>query len=538
MNFALKLAATSLLALAAGAAFAQQQQPPEAAKCAGLRGMSIPAAAIGEPTSGADVYFAQYVDGDAAAGGAYCQLNGGIDPVDPEAPDINFQVNLPLQWNSKAIQFGGGGYNGTLRTATDQVSFGAADAKTPLQRGYATYGSDSGHQTPSPIDGRFLMNDEALANFGGAQLKKTHDVAMALIKAFYGSEPARNYIQGNSQGGHEGLIAIQRWPGDYDGALVTHPANPFSALQMSGNMAGKALYQKSAWVGPEGVELLNGAVAKACDKLDGVEDGLIGNTAACAKTFDVASLRCASGAAGDGCFSDAQITALDVINSRWVSPVKLQGGADGFERWPIYEGGDLYGLWGVGKRPEASVPPTPVADFGLAVLADPLIRFAIARDPKFNSFEFDPAKWTDRLVAVSNLIDANEPDLSPFVARGGKMLLMHGTIDFAITPYNTVEYYNRVVAAMGADKAREFMRFYMVPGFGHGSGKFQMRWDPLTVLENWVEKDEAPGALVATDAAKETAGRTRPMCEYPAYPHFKAGANDPNSAASFECREN
>jgi hypothetical protein len=528
----------TLLALAGSMTLAvpalAQQPPPEAMKCGALRGMAIAPGAIGEPSGGADIYATELVQGDAA-GGSFCKINGAIDPVDPDAPDVNFQVNLPIEWNEKAIQFGGGGYNGALVAATGNVSFGAATAMTPLQRGYATYGSDSGHQSPSGLDGSFLLNDESLANFGGLQLKKTHDVAMALIQAFYGSAPKHSFIQGNSQGGHEALIAIQRWPNDYDGAIVTHPANPFSGLQMSGNMVGKAFYKDNGWVSPAGVDVLNTAVTAACDSLDGVADGLISNVAACDDTFKIDSLRCADGNAGEGCFSDAQIAGLKIINTRWESPVELQGGADGFARWPIFEGGDLYGLWGMGQRPQPSVPPTPVADFGLLVLADPLIRFAIVRDAAFNSMEFDPAQWAERLREVSELIDANEPDLTPFVSRGGKMLLMHGTIDFAITPHNTTEYYERVVAAMGQDKVDDFMRYYLVPGFGHGSGKFMMSWDPLTALEDWVERGKPPAGLTTTDTAKDTAGRTRPMCEYPAYPAYKADATDPDAAASFTC---
>ncbi|WP_236895398.1 tannase/feruloyl esterase family alpha/beta hydrolase [Devosia sp. SL43] len=524
------------LLLATSPALAQQQPSPEAMRCGGLRGLSVAAAEIGTPSGGADVYSAQLVEDAAVAGGAYCKVNGAIDPVDPAAPDIIFQVNLPLGWNKKALHFGGGGYNGALIEATGQVSFGADDAPTPLARGYATFGSDSGHQSAFIVDGTFLLNDEALANFGGLQLKKTHDVALAAIKAFYDAAPEYTYFQGNSQGGHEGLLAIQRWPADYDGALVTHPANPFSALQMSGNMAGKALYQPGAWVSPTGVELLNGAVLAACDGLDGLEDGLISNVAACNAGFDIESLRCEGDVAADTCFTGAQITALNVINSRWESPVELQGGATGFARWPIFEGGDLYGLWGMGQRPEASVPPAPVADFGLAVLSDPLIRFAITRDPAYNSFEFDPADWADRVKQVSELVDANEPDLSPFADAGGKMLLMHGTTDFAITPHNTTEYYERVVEAMGSEKAQQFMRYYLVPGFGHGSGQFVMRWDPLTALENWVETGAAPDGLVTTDVAEGTAGRSRPMCEYPAYPHYNEGADGADLAANFTCQ--
>lgn len=524
--------------LTSGTCAAQQMPTPEEAHCMSLRGLSIATDKIGEPSSGADIYFAMLVRGPEAAGGAFCKVLGGIDPVDPSAPDINFEINLPLTWNGKAIQYGGGGYDGQLIEAVKNVSFGAASAKTPLQRGYVTFGSDSGHQSPSLLDGTFLLNDEALANFGGLQLKKTHDVTMAVVLAYYGKLPDKTYIQGNSQGGHESLIAIQRWPADYDGAIVTHPANPFSALQLSGNHLGKAFYAKGGYMNPTKVELLNNAAMKACDKLDGVEDGLIANTAKCDETFKVEDLRCKSGAdEGDHCFSDTQISVLNTINTRYQSPVALADGVDGFERWPIFHGADLYGLWGFGLSPEVTVPPSPVANFGLAVLADPLIRYAIVRDPKFNSLTFDPAKYTGRIQEVSKLIDANSADLSAFQKRGGKMLLMHGSTDFAISVYNTTDYYKRVVKTMGQQTTDSFLHYYVVPGFGHGSGKFIANWDPLTALENWVEKGAAPQNLVVTDVAEGTAGRTRPMCEYPSYPAYKAGSTDPTKAENFDCEK-
>ena len=528
--------ANAVLFLSAGGSVAQDMPTPEEAHCMALQGMLISPDKIGELVRRAVVYSADLLKGDQAAGGGFCKVLGGIEPVDPKAPNINFQINLPLTWNDKIIQYGGGGYDGTLIEAVKNVSFGSDAVQTPLQRGYVTFGSDSGHQSPSVLDGKFLLNDEALANFGGLQIKKTHDVAIAVISDYYGRKPQKTYIQGNSQGGHESLIAIQRWPADYDGAIVTHPANPFSALQLSGNHLAKAFYRKGGYLSPAKVELLNSAVTRACDKLDGVEDGLISNTAACDATFKVEDLRCGSGKdEGDTCLSDAQIGVLKTINTPYKSLVELQDGVEGFARWPIFQGGDLYGLWGFGLSPELTDPPTPIANFGLAVLADPLIRYAIVRDPKFNTMSFDPAKYAKRIAQVSKLTDANSADLSAFEKRGGKMLLMHGTIDFAISPYNTVSYYERVVKTMGADNVHSFMRFYLVPGFGHGSGKFIAAWDPLTALENWVEKGSAPENLIVSDAGKDGAGRTRPMCEYPSYPKYKSGATDPSNAENFEC---
>jgi hypothetical protein len=530
----------SIVALASSVAVcvAQQMPTPEEAHCMVLRGTLIPADKIGAPVRRAVVNSADLVKGSEAAGGGYCKVLGSIEPVDPKAPDINFELNLPLKWNEKAIQYGGGGYDGQLIAAVANVSFGADSAFTPLQRGYATFGSDSGHQSPSLIDGHFLLNDEALANFGGLQIKKTHDAAMTIIAAYFNKRPARTYIQGNSQGGHESLIGIQRWPADYDGAIVTHPANPFSALQLSGLNASKAFYGKGSYISPAKVELLNNAVMKACDGLDGVEDGIISNTAKCDATFKIESLRCKSGADdGDTCFSDAQIAALNTINTPYKSPVALSNGVDGFSRWPIFLGADLYGVWGMGLSPAPTNPPSPVANFGLAVFQDPFIRYAIARteDPKFNSLTFEPKQYAARIRQVSELVDANSADLSAFEKRGGKVLMMHGTIDFAISMYNTSAYYERIVKTMGQAKADSFLRYYVVPGFGHGTGTFIARWDPLTALESWVEKGEAPKALVVTDAAKGTVGRARPMCVYPSYPVYNDGATDPNKAESFHC---
>ena len=112
------------------------------------------------------------------------------------ARPINFRVLLPASWNRRAAQLGGGGINGVIPNLTG-VEFGSAGPSL-LQRGFATYGSDSGHQLPAfgprrggppaappsaPPDQDWALNDEVIRNFGYAQMKKTHDAAMVLISA-------------------------------------------------------------------------------------------------------------------------------------------------------------------------------------------------------------------------------------------------------------------------------------------------------------------------------------------------------------------
>lgn len=522
--------AALVLATVASGAGAQEDE----GRCDALRGLSVPAEAIGLPSGGADVSVARLTTiGETR----YCEVLGAIDPSAPSAPDINLQVNLPLDWNGRGLHYGGGGYNGSLVTGLEPVKFNPSDEPVPVEDGWATWGSDSGHQSTSGLDGSFMMNEEALRNFGGDQLNKTHDVAMAVIEAFYGRLPDRVYFQGSSQGGHEAMIALQRFGVDYDGAIVVHPANPFVGLQLSGNRASQAFYQPDAWLSPEDVELLNDAVLAACDALDGATDGLISDITGCGEAFDVRTLRCEDGMPEHGiCLGDAQIAALDVMNTRTETP-PLQGGAQGFSGWPIFLGADLYGLWGMGATPEPTVPPTPVADFGLAVLADPAIRFGILQDPAANSLEFDPAGHESRITELSEITDAVSPDMSDFAAAGGKVLLLHGTTDFAIPFGNTIDWYQRVVAEMGQEAVDEFMSFWLVPGFGHGSGAFQLRWESLDALVNWVENGIPPEHLVATDAAPDTAGRTRPLCKYPAFPIASDSAADLGDAASFLCSE-
>jgi hypothetical protein len=117
--------------------------------------------------------------------------------VDRAAQAIKIQLNLPSTWNSKAFQLGGGGFDGSVVTADGAIG-PAPDQPGPLSRGYATFGSDGGHE--GDHNSAFL-NDEVLVNYSGEQLKKTRDAAVYLMKQAYGKSPAKTYFQGRSGGG-------------------------------------------------------------------------------------------------------------------------------------------------------------------------------------------------------------------------------------------------------------------------------------------------------------------------------------------------
>jgi hypothetical protein len=131
-------------------------------------------------------------------------------------------------------------------------------------------------------------------------------------------------------------------------------------------------------------------------------------------------------------------------------------------------------------------------------------------------------------------MDVTDVSLEKFRAKGGKIILTHGTADDFITPHNTKLYYQRQVKQVGEPAVRGFIRFYMIPGFGHGFGPFNAKFDSLTMLRDWVEKGHTPAAPTAVDG-NANANRARPLCEWPTWPKFTGATGSESSAASFTC---
>lgn len=533
--------------------------PAQPLACSQLNGMTIPAASIGLPTSGATVTGATVSAASGANAAALperCIVNASIAPVDPNAPAILMRVALPTAWNGKVVMFGGGGFNGSIPNVEGNVPAGPTDQLTPLGRGYATFASDSGHQANAlgSQDGRWGLNDEAVRNFGGDALKKTRDVALYLINARYAAgAPTRSYFAGGSTGGREALAAIQRWPADWDGAISWFPAwNDASALLFAVRIT-RALAQPGAYPNPAKRLLLRQAALAACDGNDGVVDGLISNQAACNASFDPATavyngtaLRCVGGAdTGDTCLSDAQITALKVL----ATPARFNFTlASGETQYPGYNvwGSDL----GITANPTPLTPtlvflalgtsapanPMPTSAPYASVLVDQWIKYSVTRDPSFNTLTLDPenpGSFAARISDLSVQLDTST-DISAFRARGGKLLLAHGTSDVLVSTQATEQYYQRLVGRFGQSTTDDFARYYEVPGYGHAaSNAFNAAWDSLTTLEQWRERSVAPTAQVVTDTVG-VPGRTRPLCDWPKYPRY-AGTGNVNLAASFTC---
>jgi len=542
--------------------------------CTALSGSKIAASQIGLPTTGAAVDAAVLVPASdqkvennqvVLAIPEYCKVLGHIAPVDPTAPAINFQINLPTQWNGKDAQMGGSGLNGNIPVSlTTGMQWGPEstppDAPYALARGFAVFGSDSGHQSGGPDGpGRSLVsvggtasppaqpltdwatNAEALTNFAYAQMKKTHDVALVLMRRRYGSAPRHTYYFGTSQGGREAFMVAQRFPQDYDGILVQVPVFPqlnwlvldplFRIRQQAG----------PGCIPPAKVGLIGHEVLRQCDELDGIADGLVSNNTACNKRFDpIASpnawskVRCKGGAdTGNNCFSDDQIKSIKEIYAPLKLPFPLYGGWDSYPGWTT--GGESAMNWKTlrAKPGEASNVPW--------------LNTVIASDPSPTPLTINIEEYKNRIQDLSALLDAQNPDLSAFRSRGGKLIWKVNSADYTANPRWSYDYYDKIVSTMGQSAVNSFLRFYVAIGISHdrNAGKNPVTNEPvpnygdfISLIDDWVEKGKIPAdrqVLVDMSTAPPfTVRSSLPMCRYPQYPRYTGHGNQ-KDASSYIC---
>ncbi|MFV2175561.1 tannase/feruloyl esterase family alpha/beta hydrolase [Actinomadura sp. LOL_016] len=488
-----------------------------AVRCPSLAGLPVPAAAIGLPSRGGEVVSAT-LDRNG-----FCLVRGTVRGFDPEAPDIELQVNLPTSWNRKSVQFGGSGFNGTVVTGLDVapgfVNTDPAQGRPPIDRGYATFGSDGGTD-PS---GSFALNEEAMANFAGESVKRTRDAAMAIIRTYYNAEPGKQYYVGGSKGGHEGLVAAQRYGADYDGIIAYYPAIENQAMMISWHRMWKQAYSPGGYLDPADQQLVTNAVYRTCDKLDGTVDGLISNVRGCDKAFSMNSLRCRT-ATSDTCLTRKQIRTMRTASSRHKFAFPLANGVTEMGPYPFLRGADLDMLLDREGNAEAA---------GYLTLLNPVIRYFIMQDGNASTANFDYREHEKRVKQLSRLLATTDPDVDRFARDGGKLIIVQGTLDVLVPAELNNAYYERMAARYGPS-IRDFARYYVQPGLAHATGRFDLAWDSLTALDDWASRDEPPVNPVATDAVPANEHRTRPLCEYPLWPKYK-GHGDVDQAKNFSC---
>ena len=432
----------------------------------------------------------------------HCRIAATLKPSADS--DIKIEVWLPTQtWNGKFQVVGNGGWAGN-------ISFPAM--ATALQEGYATASTDTGH-----VGGNALFaieHPEKLVDFAYRSVHEMTVQAKALINAHYGRAPRLSYWNGCSTGGRQGLMSAQKYPEDFDAIVAGAPANNQTHMHAwDVSVSTPVLKSPESAVPAAKLEVLNKAVLNACDAKDGVKDGVLNDPRSC--KFDVASLQCKAGDA-DNCLTAAQVASV----KRVYEPAKTSSGqvlfpgkAFGSETgWAPYVGGQ-------------NSPPISVGSFHVAY-----------QNAKWDPLAFDldrDVKAVDEKVGA--IVNAVNPDLSKFKARGGKLIMYHGWNDTAISPGNAIDYYTSVQQKMGG-KQDDFIRLFMAPGMQHcggGPGPNQVNW--MAALERWRENGEAPNRINAALVGNNQVQITRPLCPYPQVAAYK-GTGSTDEASSFVCK--
>ena len=433
---------------------------------------------------------------------AFCRVAVTAKPTSDS--DIKVEVWLPGEWNGKLLGTDNGGFSGA-------INYGALAGA--IARGYAAVSTDTGHTGHQMDFG--IGHPEKIADWAYRAVHEMTVIAKAVVERAGGRAPLRSYFAGCSTGGQQALSEAQRYPADYDGIVAGAPGNNRVNLIYGFLWSWLATHDASgnATLPPAKLSALARAVVLACDKQDGLEDGVIDDPRTC--SFDPAALACTASET-DSCLTAPQIEAV----------AKVYAGArtrDGRQLYPGWARGSEAG-WG----PYIINPGEPVR-IGL-------FRDWVFKNPNWDPRAFDWDKDVATVDAAFPMLNAISTDYTAFNARGGKLIMYTGLADPVVSPLDTIEYYERVARANGGLAAtRRFYRFFPVPGMAHcGGGPGTSTFDALAALEAWVERGVAPDSIPASRSINGRVDRTRPLCAYPAVARYR-GSGSIDDAANFAC---
>ena len=457
--------------------------------------------------------------------------------------EIGFEIWLPAaaKWNGKYEQWGNGGWAGSILQAY------LADG---ISRGYAVAATDDGHKGISTDASWAIGHPEKLVDFAFRAVHLTNVYARVITQTFYGKEAQRGYFVGCSDGGREALMEAQRFPEDFDGIVAGAPANNWSGLMAAMAWDEQALLATpNSAIPPSKLPAIQKAALKACDTLDGVKDGLIEDPRACHFNPDV--LACKARTDSLNCLTKPQLAALKKVyagpkdrrNGKQIYPGLAPGTEDAMGGWSI---------WVTSSKPESAIQfKFANSGFGQSVYEQPAWDFRTLTFTDELDFAYYKNGW---------LLDATSPDLRSFRDHHGKLIQYHGWGDPAISPYNSVNYYESVQHFLAkypdprtdaSKPVTDFYRLFMVPGMGHcalGAGPNHFgnplqatdpndpERDVLAALDRWVETGIAPDHIIGQGSVPGDSSKklTRPLCPYPQVARYK-GQGDPYDAVNFEC---
>ena len=463
----------------------------------------------------------------------FCRVQGRVTTSSDSM--VNFEVWIPDIWNGKLVVTGNGGYSNVPSYR---------DMAYAIAQGYAAAGGDTGHQTPTPDDLQWgAGHPERILDWGTRSIHAITAPAQRLVTALAGNAPRRAYYYGCSTGGHQAYAEIQNYPQDFDGVIAGAPGN--NRVRLNVAYLWQFLSNHAADDGREilpatKLPMITKAVVAACDKNDGVADGVIDDPRSC--QFDPASLACRDQDSSE-CLTQPQVAALTRMYAGATNP---------------RSGERIYPGWSKSSEALTTAPDgRPGSGWNQYWgTTDPMRvnfwRLWVFNNPQWHARTFD----FDRDLAladatVGKLVDQRKTDLSAFKARGAVVVVYQGWQDPVVNAIDTIAYYERVRTQQGTQEETDrFFRLFMVPGMGHCGGgtgtttfgnqggaspTIDADHDLLSALDRWVEQRRAPEYIIASRVEGGRVTRTRPLCAYPKRAVY-LGTGSANDAANFVCR--
>ncbi len=476
-----------------------------AASCESLMSLKLPATTITLAESVDSATWPVRIAGAPASHPPFCRVAATLKPS--EDSDIKIEVWMPAAgWNGNFEAVGNGGWSGS-------IAYGAM--ASALRGGYATASTDTGHEGGSASFA--LGHPEKLIDYAYRSEHEMTVAAKAIVENFYGKAQTHAYWSGCSAGGKQALKEAQMYPNDFDGIVAGSPGAFWIGRATQAIWVAQAVHKApESDIPAEKYKLIHEAALKACDRLDGVEDGVIEDPTSC--RFDPKTIACRAEGETD-CLTAPQVKAAQQIYSWSINP------RTGKPLFPgLYPGSEMgWATWG-GPRP-------------LSIAYD-YFRYVLFADPNWNfqSLNFDSdIERAERRDGAR--LDATDPNLQPFFKRGGKLIQYHGWGDPQISPGTSIEYYKAVQEKLGGQaKTYNSYRLFMVPGMAHcGGGDGPNTFDMMTPLRTWVETDKAPDRIEAARVRNGKTERTRPLCPYPQTAVYK-GTGSTDEAANFVCK--
>ncbi|KAI1445638.1 tannase and feruloyl esterase [Annulohypoxylon stygium] len=454
--------------------------------------------------------------------------------------NIFVETWLPIDnWNGRLQALGGAGLiPGRFLTAYNGMYGALAD-------GYATVTTDAGipnndSMEPWALTSTGNINLYNLQNFGSVSLNDEAIISKSLIKDFYGKGPVYSYFNGCSQGGRQGVMLAQRYPGAFDGIVVGAPGIYFDEFfpylqwpQQVMDILGQYPYTCE-------IDAITAAAVSACDEIDGVADGVITEPDACLAAFDPfsvvnTSIQCAQ----TNTTIQVSNAAATVVNATWRGTLGDQGTKTGW--YGLNPGADLTGnsKYSAGPIGLTTTNCTSGTCVGMPIAygVEWLTLYGVL-GADLNVTSLTRSKFDDLVYAaqqrVKSLIGTGDADISAFRDAGGKLVVFHGIQDNTLPTKQSEKYYNEVDSVVS--DIDSFYKYFEIPGLGHcGYGPGSLPTGLFDQLRTWVENGTAPDQTPIQLQAEDGTTQNRIVCSYPQKTNLDASCGNATDSKCWSC---